>query len=168
MRGNFITDRKGDKNPNYKHGLKHTRIFSIWVNMRTRCYNPNTTHYHRYGGRGITICDEWRNDIEAFYNWATSNGYSDDLTLDRINVNGNYEPSNCRWVDIKTQARNKSKNRIFTINGLSKSLIEWCEIYKINYRTVQDRLKRNWTIEKALSEPVKTQFRRKDYVTKCN
>lgn len=164
MRGNFITDRKNAKNPNYKHGLRKTRLFSIWANMKTRCINPRSTHYNRYGGRGITVCDEWRDNFQSFYEWAMANGYKDDLTIDRIDNNGNYEPSNCRWTTSKEQARNTSRNVLITIDGETKSLMSWCEKYNINYKTVRDRLKRGWTIEKSLTESVNLKFCRKDKV----
>ena len=161
MRGNFITDRKGEKNPNFKHGLKNTRLFRIWSNLLSRCYNSNFHDYKYYGARGIIVCDEWINDFKALYNWAMSNGYSDELTIDRIDVNGNYSPDNCRWATVKTQSNNRRNNHYVNINGVVKTLSEWCELYAINYRTVQDRLKRGWNIEKALKEPVDTRFRRK-------
>ena len=88
------------------HGLYQTRLHRIWRGMKQRCSNPNKQHYDRYGGRGIKVCDEWENDFQAFYNWAMSNGYRDDLTIDRIDNDGDYEPSNCQWI---TQAENTSK-----------------------------------------------------------
>lgn len=155
MRGNFITDRKGDKNPNYKHGQRKTRLYRIWANMKSRCHNPKTSFYNRYGGKGVTVCDEWKNNFQAFHDWAVTHGYSDDLSIDRIDVNGNYEPGNCRWVSTKAQAKNRSNNHIVIVDGVSKSLMEWCEIYSINYKTVRDRLKRGWTVKLALETPVK-------------
>ena len=161
MRGNFTTDRCGKLNPNYKDGRKGTRLYSIYRGMITRCYNSNTPNYKRYGARGITMCDEWKDNFQTFYDWAMSHGYSDELTIDRIDNNGNYEPSNCRWVDMRTQSRNNSRNHIVKLNGIERPLIECTEIYKINYKTVRDRLKRGWNYEKALTEPVETKFRRK-------
>ena len=155
MRGNFVTDRTGAKNPNYRHGGKGTRLYRIWASMKTRCYNPKATHYSRYGGRGITICDEWRNSFQAFHDWAMLHGYSDKLTIDRIDVNGNYEPGNCRWATIREQSFNRSNNHNFTIVGVTKTLTEWCELHSINYKTVRDRLRRGWIIERALYEPVR-------------
>lgn len=154
-RSQYITHK------NETHGLRKHRLYSIWANMKSRCYNPNATHYKRYGGRGISICDEWINDFKTFYDWAVENGYSDDLSIDRIDVNGNYEPSNCRWVTDKEQSINKSSNKIFTLNNKSKSLIEWCEEFNINYKTVQDRLARGWDINRALTEPVQSKFKNK-------
>ena len=161
MRGNFVTDRNGCNNPNYKDGRKNTRLYRVYSGMKSRCYNSNTPMYKYYGGRGITVCEEWKNDFKAFYEWAMNNGYSDKLTIDRIDNNGNYEPSNCRWVDMKTQSHNTSHNHIVKLNGVEHSLTEWAEIYNINIKTIRDRLKRGWSYEDAFSKPVQTKFRGK-------
>lgn len=93
---------------NTTHGKSKTRLHNIWCNIKARCLNPNNPDFKKwYGGRGITICDEWGNDFQAFYDWAMAHGYKDDLSIDRINVNGDYEPSNCRWATPKEQANNK-------------------------------------------------------------
>lgn len=139
----------------FKHGKIHTRLYHIYNNMKERCYNENSIDYLRYGARGIKICDEWLNDFMLFHNWSMDNGYHEDLTLDRIDVNGNYGPDNCRWVDRKAQARNRRSNKNYTINGETHCLKDWCNIVNINYHTVRTRLRYNWTIEKALFTPVK-------------
>lgn len=99
--------RKENKSHNIKHGMANTRIYREWCAMRNRCTNKSNISYINYGGRGISVCDEWLNDFVNFYNWAMANGYKDDLTIDRIDVNGNYEPSNCRFISNKEQQMNK-------------------------------------------------------------
>lgn len=133
------------------HGKRHTRIYSIWLNMKTRCYNKNNNYYEYYGRRGIKICNEWRDSFQAFYDWAMENGYQDGLTIDRVDTNSNYEPSNCRWTDRKQQSRNRRNNKKYTINGETHCLSEWCEILNLNYKKVKGRLYVcHWPIEKAL------------------
>lgn len=95
----------------FKYNARKNRIYRIYYGMKTRCYNPNEPSYHRYGGRGISICDEWLNSFETFQKWALSHGYRNDLSIDRINNDGNYEPSNCRWATAKEQANNRSTNK---------------------------------------------------------
>lgn len=90
-----------------RHGLRHTRLYTIWSHMQQRCENPKHNRYYLYGERGISICDEWRNDFITFYNWAIAHRYNDSLTIDRINPDGNYEPDNCRWVTVSEQNRNR-------------------------------------------------------------
>lgn len=134
-----------------KHKKCDTRLYCIFGAVKSRCYNKNNKRYKDYGGRGIAVCDEWKDDFMSFYNWAILNGYKDTLTIDRIDVNGNYEPSNCRWVTPKQQARNRRSNRNYTINGETHCLKEWCEIVGLNYRTVQYRINiLNQNIERAL------------------
>jgi len=92
---------------NITHGLCQSKLYTTYHNMIRRCYKPKSTNFKYYGGRGISICNEWRDNFQAFRDWAVANGYSDDLTIDRINVNGNYEPSNCRWVNATIQSNNR-------------------------------------------------------------
>lgn len=144
-----------------KHNLSNSRIFHIWTGMKQRCYNKNSPKFHRYGGRGISVCDEWLHDFQAFYDWSMDHGYDDDLTIDRINNDGNYEPSNCRWVTAKEQANNVSYNLIFEMNGKKQTLKQWSEDLGINYVTLYSRIYRNgWSFEKAIS--VKGDARYKD------
>lgn len=134
-----------------KHKQCNTRLYKIWGSMKRRCYNVKDKRYTDYGGRGIAVCSEWRNDFMSFYNWSMANGYNDNLTIDRIDVNGNYEPSNCRWATHKQQARNRRNNKLYTLNGVTKCLAEWCEILGLNYHTINVRINvHNWSIEKAL------------------
>lgn len=119
--------------------------------MKERCLSQNCKEYERYGGRGICICNEW-NDFEAFYTWAVSNGYTDKLTLDRVDVNGNYEPSNCRWATQVVQQNNRRNNKKYSFNGLSYTLPEWSRITGINKITLWYRInKYGWSIERALT-----------------
>lgn len=133
-----------------KHNKSNTRIFNIWIGIKQRCYDSKRKNYKYYGARGIKVCDEWQNDFMSFYNWSINNGYKEGLTIDRINVDGNYEPSNCRWLTNKQQQRNKHNNRNITIKGETHCLSEWCEILGLNYSTVKNRVFRGWSIEKAL------------------
>ena len=161
LRGNFITDKNGSNNPNYKDGRKGTRLYEIYNNMKTRCLNPNCPSYYNYGGRGIKICKEWLLDFGAFRSWALANGYRENLTIDRIDVNGNYEPNNCRWATAKVQANNTRSNHLETIDGVTKDLTEWAEFYGINIKTVRDRLLRGWDLKRALTTPADQKYRKR-------
>lgn len=134
-----------------KHGLRKTRLYSIWANIKTRCFNFNDPHYERYGARGITLCEEWRDDFKAFYDWAMSNGYADDLTIDRIDGKGNYEPANCRWVTIAENNRNKAHVRYITHNGKTQTIGQWTKELGLGKETIRERLKRGWTETEALT-----------------
>ena len=128
---------------NHRHKMSGTRIYETWQDMKRRCYNKQNARYDRYGGRGIKVCEEWLNDFQSFYDWAISNGYSDDLTIDRIDNDGNYEPSNCRWSTAKEQCNNRGSNINITIGNATKSLMCWCEIFNVDYKKVYARYKRN-------------------------
>lgn len=130
------------------------RIYHIWQNMKARCYNRHDARYSNYGGRGIAVCKEWKDDFINFYEWANKNGYSDDLTIDRIDVNGNYEPSNCRWATIKQQANNRTTNINITIGNTTKNLTEWCDIFQVDYKKTLARYHReeNITIDRLFND----------------
>lgn len=134
----------------FKHGMSNTKIYNVWYAMKQRCYYTKDTNYKHYGGRGITVYDEWRYNFKAFYDWSMANGYQDDLTIDRIDVNGNYTPENCRWVDLKTQANNKRTNVYFTYNGITKTIKQWSEIFNISYKTVTTRMYRGYPLAECL------------------
>jgi hypothetical protein len=151
-------------NENKTHGLKNSRIYGIYYGMISRCYNQNATHYENYGGRGIFICKDWLDDFMNFYNWSLANGYRDDLTLDRIDVNGNYQPSNCRWVTMKEQGFNKRNNHYVEIDGEIKTITEWSDIYSINPQTVHCRMERGWDVIYALTSPINEKFINKRYM----
>ena len=150
MRGNFTTDRCGKLNPNYKDGRKGTRLYSIYRGMITRCYNSNTPNYKRYGARGITMCDEWKDNFQTFYDWAMSHGYSDELTIERMNVNGNYEPSNCRWVTLEMQANNKSNNKIIVYNSMQMTMADFCRKYNLKYKMFSKYLAKGISVIDAM------------------
>lgn len=134
-----------------KHGKRKTKLYNVWNTMRDRCYNKNNKRYKDYGGRGIAVCDEWRNDFMNFYNWSIQHGYNENLTIDRIDNNKGYSPDNCRWVTRKQQARNRRSNINFTYNGETHCIVEWCELLGLKPKTVYQRIHYyNWSIEKAL------------------
>lgn len=134
---------------NYKHGLSHTRIDNIYKSMVSRCYIPNNNRYQNYGAKGIIVCDEWLNDKNLFFEWSFKNGYKENLTIDRIDSKGNYEPSNCRWVSMKIQQNNRTNNRIIEFDGKSKTLSEWADYLGLSSSTLWARLKRGDSIERA-------------------
>ena len=143
-----------------KHGLSHTRVHHIWRCMLTRCYAPKTHAFEHYGGRGITVCEEWRNDFMAFYTWSMNHGYKDNLSIDRLNVDGNYEPGNCRWATMKQQANNKRNSKRIRYMGRIANMSELSKQFGIARTTIYTRLECGWSIEKALTTPVKERVKR--------
>lgn len=136
------------------HGMRYTRIYATWTDMKRRCCNPHSPKYARYGGRGITICTEWRDSFSAFHEWAMANGYRDDLTIDRIDNDGNYEPANCRWIPAAAQAANKSTNHYVTVGDDRHTIAEWARITGLSPSTLSSRLTRcGWEPERAVYEP---------------
>lgn len=144
---------------NKTHGMSKTRIFRIWAGMIQRCENPNNNKYKIYGERGIVVCDEWRK-FEPFLEWAKENGYKENLTIDRIDTNGNYEPSNCRWVDLKVQANNTRSTIFLTYNGETKSASEWSDITGIPQNTITKRKRTGWDDKRNLETPSDTYHKR--------
>lgn len=146
---------------NHRHKLSRTRLYQEWQSMKDRCLNPNIPCYERYGGRGISICDDWLYP-DNFFNWAMTNGYDNSLTIDRIDNGGDYEPSNCRWVDIKTQCRNRRSNIIVEYEGQEMTLIEASEKSGINYGALTRRYHKGDRGEK-LFRPILKQQRLVEY-----
>lgn len=128
---------------NHRHKMSGTRIYSEWQGMKGRCYNKGSARYADWGGRGIEVCEQWRNSFESFYTWSMANGYQDNLTIDRIDNNGNYCPENCRWVGQQEQCRNRRSNINLTIGNSTRTLMEWCEIFQVDYANVNARYHRN-------------------------
>ena len=155
-------NREISKMVNSKHGFKYTRLYKVWGGIKKRCYNQNCKSYKNYGGKGITMCDEWKNDFKSFHDWAFANGYDENAeymkcTIDRIDTNGNYEPSNCRWVDVKSQERNRKNNIFITYKNETHCIGEWAEILGINYIALHQRIRKyGWSIERAFTEPINT------------
>jgi hypothetical protein len=136
------------------HGETETRLYSIWRGMKKRCYQKSSAGYRNYGGRGISVCEDWICSYENFRDWAILNGYKDDLTLDRIDSNGNYEPSNCRFSTYFQQANNKRTNRIITYKNVQLTLAQWCVITNIPKTTLCRKISKigeECAIEWALS-----------------
>lgn len=137
-----LRNRKYDKP--VRHGMSHTRIYHIYRGMLDRCYLKNDCHYYRYGGRGIKVTDEWqgRNGFLNFYKWAMENGYSDELTIDRINVNGNYEPDNCRWATHEQQSNNQRTNVFYIVNGERLQIKQIAKKYNVSEDTLRRRMRK--------------------------
>lgn len=139
---------------NKSHGLTGHQVFNKWQSMQGRCYNPRNEKYHRYGGRGITVCQEWRDDFQVFYDWSMANGWSPELTIDRINNDGNYEPSNCRWTTLEVQSNNKSTTVMVNIYGQTMPLQLAMKQYgACDPSLASSRIKKGWDHEKAITTP---------------
>ena len=138
-----------------KHGLSHHPLYCIYNSMKERTTNKNIADYKYYGDRGIKVCKEWENDFMEFYNWAIDNGYKEGLSIDRIDVNGDYEPSNCRWATAKQQLNNRTFNHNITYKGETHTISEWSEKIGINRYTLYCRINTlHWPIEKAFTQKV--------------
>lgn len=138
-------------NLNKKHDMTNTKLFSLWFGMKRRCYDKTLNGFSSYGGRGIKVCDEWKNSFESFAEWAKNTGYEEGLTIERKNVDGDYEPLNCSWITMKEQQWNKQKTIYLLYKGERKPLCEWCEILGVNKNTARSRYYRGWSADKILS-----------------
>lgn len=147
------------------HGGKPTRLYHIWIGMRRRCglLKGDSQKEKYWHGRGITITPEWAESFPPFRDWALENGYRDDLTIDRIENDGPYAPSNCRWATVQEQNRNTRSNRLITLDGRTQPLIAWAEERGLSYGAVFQRLKKGWPVERALTEPIGSRWKRKPH-----
>lgn len=137
-----------------KSGLGNTRIYKIWIGMKQRCNNPNNSAWEHYGGRGIKVCVEWLGEHEgflAFYKWSINNGYSDELTIEIINVDGNYSPDNCKWETWGAQRLNRKNTVKIPYLGKDTPLKTVCEILGVNYFTALSRYKKGYSVDEILS-----------------
>lgn len=148
------------KEANVRHGMSKTRLFKTWCSMKRRCYGKSSDTYKYYGKRGINVCEDWM-IFENFMNWAFKSGYSDNLTIERLDVNGNYCPENCTWIERALQQKNKRSNVIIEYNGETKILKDWCTELNIDYKTASGRLKSGWDIERTFSNNYGIPFNRK-------
>ena len=147
--------------------MENKRLHSILIHMKDRCYNPNNQEFKHYGGRGITVCEEWQTPHSwkggrAFIKWALENGYADNLTIDRIDCNKGYSPENCRWVSMEVQQNNKRNNRLITYKGKTQTIAQWSRDLEIPFKTIQYRLDKQMPVEKILSKKSLVYERYKD------
>lgn len=150
----------------YKHGHSAQRIYGEYHRMIERCKPDNKTHHERYYDRGITVCQEWADDMDAFIAWSEQSGYDDTLTLDRIDNDKGYSPNNCRWVTMKEQSRNKSDNRNITFEDQTMCITAWAERVGIDRYTLYSRVSRGWPVEATLHAPKGTRL--KDWMREHN
>lgn len=148
-----LTVSCGCKKYETTHGLINHPLYTTWGNMKNRCYNPRGHNYNDYGGRGITVCNEWKNNFQSFFNWSINNGYKKELSIDRIDNNGNYRPDNCRWVNRLIQGKNKRNNVVVLAFGESKIISEWARDTRcmVKEPCLGARIKRGWNAEKAIT-----------------
>ncbi len=145
---------------NKTHGMRHTRLYNTWCNMKRRCNNPSAHEYKYYGAKGIRLCEEWNNDFISFMNWSYANGYNDTLTIERIDYNSDYRPDNCKWIPSNEQAKNKSTNLFITYKGKTQILADWCRELNLDYDFIEKRMSVNhFSFEQAINVP---KFHRKD------
>lgn len=149
---NSSENRKQYLREYYQTHKTKNRLKSIWMQMISRCYNKKSISFKYYGAKGVTVCDEWRNNFDAFEKWAGNNGYSCTLTLDRIDRSQGYKPENCRWATHKEQQNNTGYNRLLTYNGKTQTLKQWSEETGVSYSAMYNRLRRGWDIARTITE----------------
>lgn len=137
---------------------ENKHLYGIWCKMKQRCLEPDSDRYKDYGGRGITVAQEWINNFDTFADWAKDNGYVDGLTIDRIDNDGNYCPGNCRWLTRREQNRNKRTNKMVTYMGETKPLIVWCEELGLKYDPIHNRIDKGWDVELAFKTPLASEY----------
>lgn len=136
---------------NRTHGMSSSRLYGIWEGIKQRCYNPNVSAFKYYGKKGIKVCEDWLKSFENFKDWAEKNNYNDTLTIDRININNDYSPENCRWVTKEVQANNTSTNVFLTINGITDTISNWSKKTGIKASTIGWRHRNGWTDKECIS-----------------
>lgn len=138
------------------HGLSKQKIYRIWGGIVARCHIPSQSGYKRYGGRGISVCDEWRKDFVQFYNWAIQNGYREDLTIERVDCNGDYSPQNCKWIPRSEQCNNTRQSHFITIDGKTLTIKQWSKEIGISDKVIRCRLRHGWNEHDAVMVPKMT------------
>ena len=136
------------------HGESNTSLYKVWASVKNRCNNPNEPKYANYGGRGIKVCPEWEKDFLTFKEWCLTNGYEKGLTIERMDVNGNYSPSNCVFATQKVQQNNRRNNHLISFNGVTKTLSQWAEYLGMKYKALEHRINRGWSVEDAFTIPI--------------
>ncbi len=142
---------------NLSHGLSGTSLYGSWHGMKQRCLNPNSKNYKYYGGRGITVCQEWI-EFETFCQWAISHGYKNGLTIERIDPNGNYEPRNCSWIPKSEQSNNTCRSKRINFQSKTQTLRDWANELNMDYKMLQRRLAHGWSVEKTFTTPLQERY----------
>lgn len=152
---------KGKQGFQKTHGLSAHPLYKAWKRIKNRCYNPNSIDYKDYGERGIVMCEEWKADFMPFYDWAIENGWQYGLSIERNDFNGNYEPSNCKWIPLQDQSKNRRGCRFITYNGETHTVSEWSRILGISRETINRRLNsEKYTVEEVFEIPVNKKLAR--------
>lgn len=138
------------------HGMSNDKLYNVWRSMKSRCTLPSQKSYKDYGGRGITVCEEWVNDFVCFYEWSVDNGYKDGLTIDRIDNDGNYEPTNCKWSTRTEQQKNKRNTKLYTVFGIVGNKTELVRHFGISRTTLRRRIESGMSVEEAFIDLTKT------------